>query len=208
MSGNLKDIGYYDLNTGSDITREQYESLRSSEINKKITLLEIKFNNRTITKEEFTWLSKRINLKISKTIRYKDFTKVNMYKEPPAGITNSDYGRFCKLVNKISFKTNKLSAKNNKPINDKKIQEYLGFKNNRSYNNYMKKLELNKMIGYVYIGKEKYTVVNPTYAQRDIKLNRDIYLLFKEDLDHYLTDNQKFILEIEDQEDFDIWYCL
>ena len=76
-------------------------------------------------------------------------------------------------------------------------------KNIKSLKNYIRKLKKFKMLALIELGGIEYIVINPAYAQRNMKLNYTVYTLFKEDLDDYLSCYQIKLLEL-DEDNFGI----
>jgi hypothetical protein len=129
-------------------------------------------------------------------VNYEEYYQVNICKGKPEGITDSDYGKFFRLLNLMS-KRNKLIHKgNNRVIKKELLSELLGFKNIKSFYNFLNKLTKHRMIAESKAGAIKYIAVNPAYAQRRMALNSTIYRLFKEDLDEFLDAYQKKYFEL------------
>jgi len=193
----LDKIGYYNIDTGEPIDMEIYESIRREERSKRYSKLKKKFTENTISKEELLELFKLEKKPKDIHVLYESFYKVNMCKSKPAGITDSEYGKFFQMLNFLSYK-NTMAYSNGKVIKAEKISEFLGFKTIKSFRNYIRKLQRNRMLAETTLGGVEYLVINPAYAQRKMNLNRTIYMLFKEDLKDMLDEYQIRLLELED----------
>lgn len=192
----LDDIGYYDLESGEDIPKEEYEQAIRHKNNQKIKAYKEKLKDGTITQDEFNWLNKIIDLNIPKTIKYENFAKINL-KEIKDKLSKSDLGTFMLLSANLSYYHNEVLAANNKPFLMNSLTTYLGFKQPRYCKDCLDRIKKAGLIHYELDKKSIIIIVNPVYIQRVFHISNYVYNLFKEDLDKYLSYEQKLLIKIK-----------
>ena len=195
----LDKIGYIVKNTGEEISKEIYDTIVAEEFKKRFSELLCKFDKKTISKEEMLELMKYIKKKTEITLNYDTFYKVNLGKAKPEGISKSEYGDFFQLLNYLSYR-NTLTHSNGKMLKYADIAKYLGFTAEKTLKNYIRKLIKNRMLAKTEMGGIDYLIINPAYAQRNMRLNSTIYKLFKEDLEPMLDKFQIRLLELEEDD--------
>ena len=198
----LDKIGYIIKDTGEEISKEIYETIVKEENRKRYIVLQELFKNNTITKDELLELMRMIKSNSNGEIYYDDFYKVNMNKPKPDKISKAEYGGFFQLLNFLSY-SNTIAHRNGKSVKLKDMAEYLNFDNDRSLKRFLKKLQENTMLAFINLGGIDYLIINPTYAQRKMRLNYTVFKLFQNDLVEYLDKYQIKLLELE-EDDFEI----
>lgn len=200
MLKKMDNVGYFDIESGVELTKKQVSDISREDNRVKIKHLNNKFDKNEINKDELKELMRIMNKNPSMCLNYESFFKVNMCKNKPEGISDSDYGKFFRLLRYLSFR-NKITHKaNGKPIKKQDLCLELGFTNIRSFNNYLRKLNNNKMVAESSSGNVKFLFINPAYAQRNMIVNSTIFSLFKDDLVGYFDKYEIKLLELEDEE--------
>lgn len=223
ISPYYKEGSVLDLETGEELDIQNLENLKDQYINELVSKkdrndlinrndrkkvekeLEEKYQNGTITKQELkTLLIIQNNAYYNKKddvlefkISYKSFFIVNMCKDKPKNVSHSDYGKFMHMLNLLAYDS-RIRHDNGKSIKKELLIKMLEFKSENSFNNYISKLRKYSMVATVKSGGKNGMYVNPAYAQRNMRLTNEIYELFKEDLDEFLTDKQKTYLNMKD----------
>lgn len=169
---------------------------------KLIRRLVEKYKDKTINRWEFALL-----LKHTKDTRYDEATNllyidynnyytVNMDVPKPTDLSYQDYGRFMDMLNYCFNYNNELVYKNGKQIQKVNLKELLGFNSKRTFYLFLQNLKKFRMIGESIVGKKKFLVINPYYANRNVKITKETYLMFEEDLKKCFDDIEiEFILQ-------------
>lgn len=192
-------VDIIDKETGEIIDIEILENILEEKKRYKYIAYENKFRNKTINKEELKELMKYKKIKEDQKIRYDEFFLVNLSKKKPDQISKSDYAGFFMLLNYITYK-NSVAYRNGRHVSKKVLVEELEFNNISSLNRLIRNLRKCRMIGVAKLGGVEFLLINPVYAQRNVKINSTIYSIFKEDLDQYLNEYQIRLLELENED--------
>ena len=198
----LDKMGFYDLETGTDIPVEAIEEILREERKRRRKELEAKFKNKSITRIELEELMEIKFKNYTIKILYKNFYTVNMKKNRPKGINHSEYGKFIDMLNFLSYDS-KIAHRNGREVKRQDLSNYLEFKNIRGFNTFIKKLSKHGMVAESEHGGINFLFINPAYAQRNMKLDSTVFKLFKKELLEFLDDYQVAYLEMGD-EDFEI----
>lgn len=190
------------------------EIMNKKDVNYKLktlnnSILEEKYKNKTITKDEmYKYLIALNQHTLTPNYNYdKGYIIVNLNKIP-LNITDAEYGKFHKMLSYLSTNhLNRISHKNQHPVSKLDLCNFLAYKKIEYFNKYLRKLKKYRLVEEQNYGETKYLIINPAYAKRSMELDRTIYLMFKEDLDECLTDEQKFYLNMEN-EDVGISYMI
>lgn len=176
---------------------------------KLIKKLSEKYSEKTINRWEFALL-----LKLTNDTRYDNVTKllymdyekyytVNMDVPKPKDLSYQDYGRFIDMLNYCFNYNNELVYKNGKQIQKINLKELLGFKSKRTFYLFIHNLKKFRLIGETTVSNKKFLIINPYYANRNLKITKEIYLMFEEDLKNCFDNIEiEYILQ-EDLEYFD-----
>lgn len=165
---------------------------------KMIERLTKKYKDKTVNRQEFALLLTITNNsrmdKITKQLllTYEDYYSMNMNAPKPKGLSYLDYGRFVDMLNYCFNYKNELVYKNGKQIQKIDLKDFLEFESERSYYRFISNLKKYNMIAEIKINGKKFVMVNPYYANRNIKITREIFLYFEKDLSKCFDD-----LEIE-----------
>lgn len=188
---NLNHLPHKDKMKVLEWTTKGYDVLRESE-------LLIKFEEDTITADECRELL-AIQNKIKKNqvlkVRYEDFYIGNRAKDKPEGLSDDYYGKFVRLILFMSNRNRMEHIVNGKPIKKEDLMNYLNVKGT-AFNAFLKKLESYNMLVRGKIGRYKYIVINPTYANMQHQITYEVYLLFKSDLDELLSPIEIKLLQL------------
>lgn len=162
-----------------------------------------KFENNTINAEECRELL-AIQNKIKKSqvlkMRYDSFYMVNKSKDKPESLSDDYYGKFFRLIKFMSCRNRMEHIVNGKPLKKEDIMLHIGLKSS-AFDTFLKKLESLHMIARGKIGKYKYIIINPAYANMQYQITFDIYNLFKADLDDLLSPIEIKLLQLAHEEE-------
>lgn len=183
--------------------KEKESLLKRKEKDKRIRLLESKYKDNRITKQELLELIEEKNFENGRKhldIIYDDFYIVNINKQKPKEISVTDYGRFFLMLDFMSMK-NKIEHTNGRVIKEKDLSEHLEFNNVRTFQNYIYKLTKYGLLCKSGSGSKKFIHINPAYAKRRMKIDQTLYDLFKEDLKDFLSEYEIKYFEMFDEGD-------
>jgi len=176
--------------------KERQKMLVKSEKIKNIKLLERKYSENRITKDELLSL-----IKYQKSdylqVNYGDFFFVNAKKGKPASISVSDYGRFMLLLDLMSFGNKVKHKTNHKQLKESIILEKLKINSKKTLSNLLTKLSKCGMLAKSGYGEKRFIHINPAYAKRTIQIDQTIYDLFNEDLKEFLSEYEIKYFEME-----------
>ena len=178
-------------------TNEKERTIKKIKGKELKQILEEKYKNNTISKEELLSLIKLNNKKFFE-ISYDDFYIVNCKKERPKGITILEYGRFMLFLDLMSYRNIIEHKCNGKQIKNDTILTKLELNSVNAFNKFIAKLSKVGMVAKTKKGKRTYIHINPTYAKRKMVMDKTIYQFFKEDLQSYLSEYEIRYLEMED----------
>lgn len=199
----IKNICDYKNKYFSEILTNKHKENIIKKINEndKKNTLEQKYKNRTIKKDEMLELLKIKNqdgLLPNYNIG-KGYIIVNLNKIPE-NISDSDYGKFNKMLSFLSYSnSNMIENKNKKPIKKSEISRYLKFSKVEYFNKFLRRLKSENLLDEQSYNGIKYIILNPAYARKNMAIDKTIYMIFKDDLKEFLTDEQKFYLEMRDE---------
>jgi len=112
--------------------------------------------------------------------------KMGVYvKEPkPKNMTHNIYGKFVDMLNFLSYK-NSLAYTNGRPVKELYLLKYLGLKNIRAFDSFIKKLIDNNMIMK---NKIDYIFINPTIVTHNkFKWSKNIFDLFENSIKNKMS---------------------
>lgn len=198
-SFDIKDIHMYREKYFNEVITKKHKENIIIKIDEKTNLenLKNKYNQNTISKEELMILINCINKDESFKVKYNKFFIVNMSKAKPSGLSFTDFGRFYEMIKFMSYK-NKMETCCGKSIKLSDLTKYLEFNNDRTCSNFLSKLKKFNLIADIKTGGIKFLAVNPAYAQRNMRVNKDIFKLFKDDLKDFFSEYEIMYLEMED----------
>jgi len=183
------------------ITKRHKENIiKNKDTKDRAKELGFKYLSDIINKEEMFEYLKILNQdKIRPNYNYdKGYIVVNLNKIPK-NITDSDYGKFNKLLIFLSSNhKNKITHANGKLISKKDISNFLGYKNIEYLNKYLRKMKKLNLIDEKTFGGIKFLIINPAYAKKNMEIDHTIYKMFKNDLDSCLTEYQIKYLNMHD----------
>ena len=193
---NLEHMSPYQRKKILEYATKGYDAIREG-------VLTEKFNNDAITADECReLLSIQNNIKRSQVLkmRYESFYTVNKSKDKPEQLSDDYYGKFFRLIKFMSCRNRMEHIVNGKPIKKEDIMKHLGLKVS-AFDIFLKKLEILNMITRGKIGKYKYIIINPAYANMQFQITYDIYKLFKSDMDDLLSPIEIKLLQLIQSED-------
>ena len=193
---NLEHMSPYQRKKILEYATKGYDAIREG-------LLIEKFNKDTITADECReLLSIQNNIKRSQVLkmRYESFYMVNKSKDKPDKLSDDYYGKFFRLIKFMSCRNRMEHIVNGKPLKKEDIMTHIGLKSS-AFDTFLKKLEDLGMITRGKIGKYKYIIINPVYANMQYQITYEIYNLFKSDMDELLSPIEIKLLQLAHEED-------
>jgi DNA-binding Lrp family transcriptional regulator len=115
-------------------------------------------------------------------INYENFIKINQ-KIPE--LTDSELGKFYKILTKLTRKANTLLIKNDvksNPLTKNEISQLINI-DIKATERYLKKLKDKNIIKHISIGDKKYFMINPIYAVNGAIISSYTYINFKEEIE-------------------------
>lgn len=173
-------------------TKKEIEELKKE-------LLQEKYNKKTITKDELLELIELKNEKRNNafSIEYKNFITLNIGQKLPEVMSFSDKGKFYDMLYYLAY-CNTLKhtpRKNGRVILKEDLMKLLSFNNYKSYRRFIGTLVKNNLIRELKNNNNtRIIIINPVYANRNIRVDYTTYLCFKDDLDNFLTEEEKTYL--------------
>lgn len=189
---NLEHMSPYQRKKILEYATKGYDTLREK-------FLEEKFEACTITYDECKelLLIKNYKNKDILKVKFDEFYLVNKVKNKPKQLSCDYYGKFHMLIAYFMSCRNRMEhVTNGKPISKKDLMAALEMKTERAFEIFVKKLCECKLLAKGSIGKRKYLVVNPAYANMQFQITYEVYMLFKEDLDEILSPIEVRMLEL------------
>lgn len=189
---NLEHMTPYQRKKILEYASKGYDTIRE-------TFLTEKFEANTITYEECKelLLIKNHKSKDILKVKYDEFYLVNKVKNKPKDLSCDYYGKFHMLIAYFMSCRNRMEhIANGKPISKQDLMMVLELKSERAFEIFVKKLCECKLLAKGTLGKRKYLVVNPAYANMQFQITYEVYTLFKDDLDEILSPIEVRMLEL------------
>ena len=152
----------------------------------RVKELENKYLNHSISHSELVEL---IILKYNNHeiyLNYDNYIKLN--KQIP-DLSDSDLGKFYKILNKLTHKSNTLLSKNDirsNPLNKEEIAELLGL-GIKPTERYLKKLKDKGIIKLTIINNKQHYMINPLYAFNGSFIGSYTYINFRDDIEKLIN---------------------
>lgn len=220
QSGEVMDLNYGEVVDIQEIDRfkdryivELMDNYSKSKIIKKhsdkelLKCLEKKYLEKTINSDDM-WVY--INLKKENdksflngrevfSVKYDSFIILNIGEKLPSSIGFPDKGRFYDMLYFLSYNNEMKHSprKNGRIINKEDLMECLELSNYSSYRRFINKMcKFNIIKELSTSNKTKVIIINPVYVNRNIRIDYTTYLMFKNDLQNFLTDEEIYYLEL------------
>lgn len=152
---------------------------------KRLDDLEMSFKENNITPNELRELIKLKydNSDINKVMSYEHYSFLNLGIEPP-NLTNSEIGKFYKMLLKMTHKANTILKTKNIKSNLVTVDELSELFNTTKPNTYkyLKKLKNLGIIKTFSHGEKEYMAINPKYSING-KITAHTYFIFKDDME-------------------------
>jgi len=144
------------------------------------------------TELDKNFLNKRKMLSIS----YDKFIIVNIGEELPDSLTLVNVGRFYKMLFFLSY-TNKLTKQRKQVVKKEELMKRLQLNSYSKYRTFIRLLMKNNVIREVpTTNNTKVILINPIYANRNIRIDYTTFLLFEKDITKFLTDEEVYYLKL------------
>lgn len=132
-------------------------------------------------------------------LSYDNFITLNIGERIPKSVKYIDKGRFYDMLCYLSY-DNQLKhtpRKNGRIIKKEDLIEALDFKDYSVYRKFITTLIKNNLIKEIPTSnKTKVIIINPIYANRNIRIDYTTYLTFKNDISRFLTKEEIYYLEL------------
>lgn len=167
----------------------------------RLSKLELKFKNKNINLDELQELIKlkKQPKRESFSINYNNFISLNVDKRLPDIIDRIDRSRFYDMIYYLSYDNilKKTPRKNGKIIKKENLMDFLDIKTYKSYRRFIRLMIKNNVIRELSTtNKSKVIIINPVYANKNIRIDYTTYLCFKEDIKPFLTDEEMYFIEL------------
>lgn len=132
-------------------------------------------------------------------LSYDNFITLNIGERLPEALSFIDIGRFYEMLYFLSY-NNELKhtpRKNGRIIKKEDLMENLKLNNYKNYRKFISTLTKNNVIREVpTTNKTKVIIINPIYANRNIRIDYTTYIIFKKDIEKFLTKEEIYYLEL------------
>ncbi len=200
--GEICDIKELKVSMSNKYINELLKPYEQIKINKNYEkeVLYNKYKNNSINKEDMYRLLTILGQnRITPNYNYDKGYIILNANMLPEKISDSDYGKFNKLLNFLHTNhNNRLSFNNGKALKKIDIAEFLKYKSVKNLNEYLRKMKKIRLLDEMSFGGIKYLIINPAYAKKNMQIDTTIYKIFKEDLDKCLTEEQIYYLSMND----------
>ena len=133
------------------------------------------------------------------SISYDSYITLNIGEKLPKDLKMVDKGRFYEMLYFLSYdnKLKKTPRKNGRAIKKEELMEVLEFTNYNSFRKFMCNLaKLNVLTEVSTSNKTKVIILNPVYVNRNIRIDYTTYIIFKEHIKKYLTEEEIYYIEL------------
>lgn len=170
-------------------------------------ILKEKYDKKSITLDEmfdYLKLKKELDSNFLKnrsmfSISYDSYITLNIGEKLPKDLKMADKGRFYEMLYFLSYdnKLKKTPRKNGRAVKKEELMEVLEFTNYNSFRKFMCNLaKLNILTEVSTTNKPKVVILNPIYVNRNIRIDYTTYIIFKEHIKKYLTEEEIYYIEL------------
>lgn len=132
-------------------------------------------------------------------LSYDNFITLNIGERIPKEVKYTEKGRFYDMLCYLSY-DNKLKhtpRKNGRIIKKEELMEALDFKDYTVYRKFISSMVKHNLIREIpTTNKNKVIIINPVYANRNIRIDYTTYLTFKSDIKKFLTEEEIYYIEL------------
>jgi hypothetical protein len=166
--GEICDIKELKVSMSDKYINELLKPYEQVKINKNYEkeVLYNKYKNNSINKEDMYRLLTILGQnRITPNYNYDKGYIILNANMLPEKISDSDYGKFNKLLNFLHTNhNNRLSYNNGKTLKKIDIAEFLKYKSVKNLNEYLRKMKKIRLLDEMSFGGIKYLIINPAYA--------------------------------------------
>lgn len=185
--GEICDIKELKVSMSNKYINELLKPYEQIKINKNYEkeVLYNKYKNNSINKEDMYRLLTILGQnRITPNYNYDKGYIILNANMLPEKISDSDYGKFNKLLNFLHTNhNNRLSFNNGKALKKIDIAEFLKYKSVKNLNEYLRKMKKIRLLDEMSFGGIKYLIINPAYAFRNNFILEQFHIdLFGEEL--------------------------
>jgi len=201
---NLRDRYFEEIKENANIILDKKSNRLKWATNQDIkelsqSILQGKYNNNTIKSEELLELIhlKKEHKREPFGVRYSDFLTLNIGKKLPNSLSFSDKGKFYDMLYFLAYDSvlKHTPRKNGRVIKKEDLMEVLGFNNYKTYRKFISGLVKSNIIRELKnTNLTRIIIINPTYVNRNIRVDYNTYLCFKNDMEEYLLEEEKAYL--------------
>ena len=209
---NVKTQYHHLLNEITDTIGNEHDrrikwAIEQEELNNRFKSLEKKYMDKDIKVEEmFEYLTskKKFNNEFIKdrqmfSVKYDSFITLNIGEKLPNDLSFLDKGRFYEMLYYLAY-SNSLQhtpRKNGRIIKKEDLMEVLKINHYKSYRSFISNLVKHNIIREVSTtNNSKVIIINPIYANRNIRIDYTTYIIFKKDIQNFLTEEEIYYLEL------------